>query len=67
MFHNDALVEAILEAINQQPCTAEEKRVAVARAGLIAQAYALRANLLFEQDCNVNNSLDRANDSAATQ
>lgn len=67
MFHNDALVEAILKAINQQPGTAEEKRVAVARAGLIAQAYQFRASSLFEQDRDVNHSLGMSNDSAATQ
>jgi hypothetical protein len=67
MQHNDVLVEAILNAISQQPYTAEEKRVAVVRAGAIARVYEFRADLLFKQDCNVNNRLDNASDSAATQ
>jgi hypothetical protein len=69
MLHNDVLVEAIFDAINQQECSPEEKRIALARAGLVATAYEFRAELLFplKHDRDVDDGLDSSDNSATTQ
>jgi len=51
---HDVLVKAIFETVNQHKASPEDKRSAIARAGLIAQAYVVDAGLLFEQDNDVN-------------
>jgi len=60
----DTLVKSIFDSLNDQHASPEQKRVAAVRAGLIAQAYAQDADLLFKQDCDVNDSPDAAGNSA---
>ena len=64
----DVLVEAIFEAVDRQEFSPEQKRVAVVRAGLIAQAYVFDADLFFslKQDNDVNTGLGCADNGGTT-
>lgn len=62
----DVLVETIFDALNKRKESPEDKRCAMARAGLIAQAYALDANLLFENNDDVHLDLPRGGSSSGS-
>lgn len=61
----DILVKAIFEAVEQPGYSPEQKRLAVARAGLIAQAYGLEADLLFQDEHNGDADLGLASGSGS--